>query len=226
MNGKAEPDLSGALIRWNVYDRGKYVTLTFVMENKTFATVSLDYSRDSRIRAVIGYAEGGRNYYWDMEVEEVGENQAEFRAELYSDALQKGFRNAKSSTPVLQFSFTSTALPSLKEVFTTGMFSPSNGMDSILFTSTLSLAETPTLTADLYFSNAKENTFSVIISADNTPVDMEEKTVISSYSMSESGQMTSFTGQLAVNFLRFYSLVKEVVPADYQEILYSLFQYE
>ena len=226
LSGRMEPDLSGTVIRWNVYDQGKYVTLILLKGDLAYATVSLDYSRDNRIRAVIGYAENGRNYYWDTETEQTGENQVEFRAELLSDALKKGFRTAKSSTPVLQFSFTATALPSLRQVFTTGMFTPSNGLDSILFSSTFSLGEKPVLTADLYFSSSKDNAISLKICADDTPFDTEGKTVIPSNAMSESGQMPTFTSQLAVNFLHFYSAVKEVVPAEYQDILYSMFHNE
>ena len=226
MSGRTEPDLSGTVIQWSVYDQGKYMTLILIKDDMVFATVSLDYSRENRIRAVIGYAENGRNYYWDTEAEQTGENQVEFRVELLSDAMKKGFRTAKNSTPVLKFNFATTALPSIRQVFTTGMFTPSNGMDSILFSSTFSLAEKPTLTADLYFSSSKDNVISVKISADDIPLDTEDRTVLPSYAMSESGQLPTFTAQLAVNFLHFYSAVKEIVPAEYQDILYFLFHSE
>jgi len=220
--GKDYDGLRNALIQYNLYDSGKYLTLNIFHGDATVATVSFDFSVQKRIEMLLGYAEEGKNYYLDAEVKETEENTVEIKSVLFADAWKNGYRDVRNSTPVLESTWTLSLLPKLREVLISGHFVPSNGLESIVFSGVMSANENPALTMEFHFSGAEDNRFIIGIQAADNVINAEEKTEVTLAEITTAQGVTPFTDEISYNFLAFYSMLLQSIPAGYQQLLVML----
>jgi hypothetical protein len=217
-----EADLSGVEILHRVFDGGKYLCLNLTKGDETLATASFDFSQDANIRAVFGYAENGKNYYWNIEMNESAENQIQIRSALFSDAGKRGFRSVRNGAPVLETSWTLSLLPTLREIVANGMFVPSNGLDPIILKGVFSAKETPALSMDLHFNGTEENILSVVVKAGSTTPDLTDRTILSIGEMSSPETIAPFTSEISLRFLSFYSVFIQAIPEGYLQLFTML----
>ena len=220
--GVEEKDLSDVVILYSIFDEGKYLSLNVIKDDATLATASFDFSQDASYRSVFGYAENGKNYYWDIELNESAENQIRIQSALFSDAAKEGFRCARNGAPVLESSWTLSMLPTLREIVVTGMFVPSNDLDPILLNGVIEAKETPALSMDLHFNSAEDKYLSFVVKTGSEKPDLSNWTLLSVEDLSSSETVTSFTNEISLNLLTFYSAFIQTIPMGYQQLLMML----
>lgn len=218
LNG-SESGFAGAELQVNIYDEGKYVTLNLVNGEDTIGTLSLDYSVAGMMKGLFGYAEGGKNWYWEAEVKEIASNQLQYSSRLLADPGKKGYRAIKNSSPVLESTWTVSTLPASHTVMLNGAFVPSSGAAPVVFSGEISMNEKPALSLEAYFNGAEDTVYSVSAKVADSVPDAENKNKVSVEDLMDPEKLTSFTSEIGMRGLLFFTTLIRSMPAEYQKLI-------
>ena len=218
--GQMDPD--SIRVRYAMYDNGKYLTLTFLQEEKTVGTASFDFSDPKVLQAVIGSAENGTNYYWALEADVNSTDEMAITVSLYADPTKSGYRSVMQNIPVVTENWTLQLSEDRKEIRFTGEVLPANDKAAIDISGSFGNENKPMLQANIGFRNWDKATFTLNAQLSETTVNTEGLQAIS---LEKPENLTSESGliaEISAKALPLMATLMQAIPTEYAGSLFQL----
>ena len=214
--------LSELLIKYNVYDNGKYISFYGSEGNKTVFTVSCDCSAPDILKAVTGYASGGKNYYWDSTMTLVSPNEIFYTSALLADTLKQGYRNAVKGTPVVTENWTLQLSEDQKDIAFSGMILPENNRKTVEIEGGFSVKNHPAILIKAGFRDWEESYYTLSLDMNESTVNTEGLKIIPLNKLSDFSEAQSAAAEITENGIPFLLKMIMSLPEEYQDYFLSL----
>ena len=215
--------LSDVLVNYRIFDEGKYVSLTGTKDGSTLFTLSFDYTDAGSTVILWGYAEGGRNYYWLLNAESVSENRMHLNTALYADKTKSGFRSVKTNPPVLTESWDFSLSDGFGELSFSGTVQPSDNLDPIFVTGSLSSSDSQILKAEARIGENTDSFVFLNIGKNNPETSADKRIRIALDDTPDDETALSLTNELTDNIMPFYFSLIQILPSEYIYRMVNLF---
>ncbi len=215
--------LSGIQIRSGIYDDGKYLVLNAVNKDRTFATISCDFSDPSGIRSVLGYAENGKNFFWVHNLSIVSSDEIKFSSALLADPRKQGYRSAMINTPVVTESGNIQLSENRSKLTFSCQILPGNKKRPIGISGYLSFESRPVFNATISFMDWEDAYFTLSFNRDDTTVNTESLKIISMDKFYDLTDSEALLSEVSLNMVQFVLDLIQAVPEEYREDLTALF---
>lgn len=216
-------ELSGIQIRSGIYDDGKYLVLNAVNEDRTFATISCDFSDPSDVRSVLGYAENGKNYFWVHNLSVVSSDEISFSSVLLADPRKQGYRSAVINTPVVTENGSIQLSENRSKLTFSCQILPGNEKHPIEISGYLSFESRPVFNAKISFMDWEEAYFTLSFNMDDTTVNTESLKIVSMDQFPDLTDSGALLSEVSLNMIPFVMNLIQAVPEEYREDLTPLF---
>ena len=210
------PDLSGTLIQYNVFDDGKYLILNGLEKDKTVFTASFDFSVRNSLKAVIGHAEEGKNYYWIHDLSILSPDEFRLTSALKSDLLKQGYRSIITNPSIVTENWNVQLSENRKEISFDGEIVPENGKKTVEISGMISTESKTVFRAKIGFRDLEESYFTFSVSMDHLPVNTGNLKVLSLSDFTSSSEYDSFLTEISGNIIQFMLKLSQALPEDYR----------
>lgn len=214
------PGLSGLLLQYTMYDNGRYFTFNVLESEKTLLTFSCDFSDSSAIKALAGYSENGKNYYWNPVASVVSEDEIHFSSSLYADEMKKGFRSVRDNPPVVTESWKIKLSEDRKGFSFAGEIVPENKKNPIDISGAFSESGHPALMARISFRDWEDSYFTLSADKDESPVNTEGLAFVSLNELPDQTVIDSLAAEITGNGIPFLMKILLALPEEYQNKLF------
>ena len=214
-----QTDLTKVIVHFSLYDNGKYLTLTGTEEERTIFTVSFDFSGQNTVKAVLGYAENGSNYYWVSEYSVLSEDEIRLTCGLFADNKQQGYRSIVNSQPILTENWQIQLSDNRKEMSVAGEMIPGNGTVPAEFSGCLSL-ENLSFQARIGFRNTEGTYLNISAVLDDAPVHTEGLKAFAIENLSDLPDIGTLTSEISQNIIPFMLQIIQLLPGEYSDLLF------
>lgn len=220
-NQLEQKGLIKSVVRFGVYDNGKYLTITGISDEKTIFTLSCDFADPNAVKAVFGRSENGTNYYWVSDFNVLSENEIRYTCRLLADGKKQGFRSVMNCTPVLTENWKISLSENREEMSFSGEILPGNEMSPADITGYLSL-EKYTFQAQIGFRNMEGTCLNISSVLDESPVHTEGLKAFSMDNLSDLPDIGTITSEISRNMMPFMLQLIQLLPEEYMTLLFSL----
>ena len=211
-------------ILYRIFDGGKYFSLTRESCNSVIRTASYDFSEEKTTRAVFGYADRGKNYYWTVESILISPQELILSACFRSDPEKTGYRTIMNKQPIIQESWRFVIPENRSSIAFTGSIDPQNELDDILISGAFQLSEERLFYAEFRFSSNQEiQNFTLSVQKSKNEISSDSLQEIQISDLLTSGRHDAFSEEIVDGMARIYSAIIKYVPLDYTVRLMNLF---
>ncbi len=221
LSGGVLRNISDIMIRCDIFDDGKYMTINGVETGRTLFTVACDFNNYENPKFVTGYPDNGKNYYNVAEFKLISDMEINISSELISDRNKTGYRTVMNDTPVLKENWDIKLAQDRKEISFSGRIIPANGKKTVEITGSISTENKPILLAKIGFEGWPDSWFTLAVTLDNTPVNTESLKAFSVLTGNED-EYERFTGEISRNMMIFLARLMQALPEDYRFELFPL----
>ena len=218
--GRMDPN--SLRIRYAMYDNGNYLTLTFLQEDRTVGTASFDFSDARGLRAVIGWAENGTNYYWDMEAAVETTEEMAFTAALLADPQKAGYRSVMRNMPVMAENWILQLSEDRKEILFSGEVLPANSKTPIEINGRFGKENKPMFQANISFRNWDKATMTLNAHLSETTVNTQGLKAVRLTSMEDLAAESGLSVEITAKMLPLLATLMQAVPTEYATDLIPL----
>jgi hypothetical protein len=211
--GQTDPE--SIRIRYAMYDNGNYLTLTFLQGENTVGTASFDFSDPKGLKALIGNAENGTNYYWTLEVRVQTTEEMTITASLFSDPRKAGYRSVMRNRPVVAENWKLRLSEDRKEIRFTGEVLPGNGKTPIDISGSFGKENKPMLQMNIGFRDWDKATMTLNAQLSETTVNTEGLKTIQLENTEGLAADSGLSTEITVKMLPPQAVLMQAVPAEY-----------
>ena len=219
--GQTDPE--SIRIRYAMYDNGNYLTLTFLQGENTVGTASFDFSDPKGLKALIGNAENGTNYYWALEVRVQTTEEMTITASLFADPRKAGYRSVMRNRPVVAENWTLRLSEDRKEIRFTGEVLPGNGKTPIDISGSFGKENKPMLQMNIGFRDWDKATMTLNAQLSETTVNTEGLKTIQLENTESLAADSGLSTEITVKMLPLLAVLMQAVPAEYAGDLLTVY---
>lgn len=219
--GQTDPE--SIRIRYAMYDNGNYLTLTFLQGENTVGTASFDFSDLKGLKALIGNAENGTNYYWALEVRVQTTEEMTITASLFADPRKAGYRSVMRNRPVVAENWKLRLSEDRKEIRFTGEVLPGNGKTPIDISGSFGKENKPMLQMNIGFRDWDKATMTLNAQLSETTVNTEGLKTIQLENTESLTADSGLSTEITVKMLPLLAVLMQAVPAEYAGDLQTVY---
>ena len=217
--GALFPGLAEIMLRYTMYDNGRYFTFNVLENENTLFTFSCDFSDSSKIKTLTGYSENGKNYYWNTVLSVVSGDEIHSSSSLYADGMKKGYRSVRDADPIVTENWKIKLSDDRKGFSFAGEIVPENKKKPIDVSGMFSESGHPVLMARIGFRGVEDSYFTLSADKDESPVNTEGLTVVSLNELPDRTMIDSLTAEITGNGIPFMIKMMLALPEEYQNML-------
>lgn len=215
-------DLSNIEIQYNLYDEGNYLILNGLENDQTFFTISFNFTDPSAVKALLGYADEGANYYWKSEVSILSENDLNYSSVLIADPQKKGYRSIMQNKPILTENWNVKLSESRKILSFTGEILPANDKKPVDVSGSVSLEDQPEMLAEIRFRDWEEAYLTISVKSDKSSMNTEGLKIFNMNSLTDDTETEAFKNEIVENAVPLFMKIMLVLPDEYRKDLLPL----
>lgn len=219
--GQTDPE--SIRIRYAMYDNGNYLTLTFLQGENTVGTASFDFSDPKGLKALIGNAENGTNYYWALEVRVQTTEEMTITASLFADPRKAGYRSVMRNRPVVAENWKLRLSEDRKEIRFTGEVLPGNGKTPIDISGSFGKENKPMLQMNIGFRDWDKATMTLNAQLSETTVNTEGLKTIQLENTESLAADSGLSTEITVKMMPLLAVLMQAVPAEYAGDLLTVY---
>lgn len=211
----AQPGLSGLQLRYSAFDGGRFYSFTGCTDDATLFTASFDFSDPEKVRAILGNAENGVNYYRVLDASIPSEDNLQVRLSLISDPLKAGYRSALQNRPVLSAGWAFSIDRSLGMLSFSGEMIPENGLEPLFVKGNLTEGDPLSFEAELRFGEKEGSALSLSLKPDGSSVSEAGRQKITLQDLNDPEAANSLFMESGASVLSLYFAFLQILPDGY-----------